>query len=77
MQTHPPHEIFKLDENEAEKAKNKMLAQLFKGERPDLIPVDERQVQLLEALSEGKRRGWMRNQPCPCGSGKKFKKCHW
>jgi len=18
-----------------------------------------------------------RNEPCPCGSGKKFKKCHW
>ena len=18
-----------------------------------------------------------RNEPCPCGSGKKYKKCHW
>lgn len=22
------------------------------------------------------RKGWMRNQPCYCGSGIKFKKCH-
>jgi len=21
-------------------------------------------------------KGWMRNLPCPCESGKKFKKCH-
>lgn len=23
------------------------------------------------------RKGYMRNKPCPCGSGRKFKKCHW
>jgi len=32
------------------------------------IPPTERQ------LKEGKVR---RNDPCPCGSGKKFKKCCW
>ena len=24
-----------------------------------------------------RQRGNMRNRPCPCGSGKKFKKCCW
>jgi preprotein translocase subunit SecA len=24
-----------------------------------------------------KRGGSGRNDPCPCGSGKKFKNCHW
>lgn len=23
------------------------------------------------------KKGWMRNQPCHCGSGDKFKKCCW
>ena len=23
------------------------------------------------------RKAWMKNKSCPCGSGKKFKKCHW
>jgi uncharacterized protein YecA (UPF0149 family) len=24
-----------------------------------------------------KKKAWMRNKPCLCGSGKKFKKCCW
>jgi len=24
-----------------------------------------------------KRKNWMRNTPCKCGSGKKYKKCCW
>lgn len=31
-------------------------------------------------ISKGKQpvpKGRDRNQPCPCGSGKKYKKCHW
>ena len=30
--------------------------------------------------AEAERRRWMtatRNDPCPCGSGKKYKRCHW
>lgn len=26
---------------------------------------------------DGERKGWMKNKECPCGSGRKFKKCHW
>ena len=38
----------------------------WKGKRVDLR--DGRSIL-------GKRLSKMRNQPCPCGSGKKFKKC--
>jgi len=35
--------------------------------------------QALEALplSGFKRKNYMRNQPCPCKSGRKFKRCCW
>ena len=23
------------------------------------------------------KNNWMRNKPCPCGSGRKFKRCCW
>lgn len=28
-------------------------------------------------MDKNGRDEWMRNQPCICGSGKKFKKCCW
>ena len=28
-----------------------------------------------QALKAGSKTKWGRNDPCPCGSGKKFKKC--
>lgn len=37
----------------------------------------EDQANSLKRNSTGKRKAWMRNQPCICGSGKKFKKCCW
>jgi hypothetical protein len=43
----------------------------------DMIPLEERQRIMLEPLSPRKRKGWMRNKPCLCGSEKKFKKCCW
>ena len=43
----------------------------------DMIPLTERKRIMLEQLSPEKRKGWMRNKPCLCGSGKKFKKCCW
>jgi len=30
-----------------------------------------------EAMEFQQRKGCTRNRPCPCGSGKKFKKCCW
>jgi uncharacterized protein YecA (UPF0149 family) len=45
------------------------------GER--LAPLTERQHQELRPLGAAQRKGYMRNQPCVCGSGKKFKACCW
>jgi preprotein translocase subunit SecA len=45
------------------------------GALPDGLPIDQRQALPVSALPEN----WEatgRNQPCPCGSGKKFKHCH-
>ena len=35
------------------------------------------QARELAMRSPKKRKNWMRNQSCSCGSGKKFKKCCW
>ena len=31
----------------------------------------------IKHMGKQRRRNWMRNQPCVCGSGVKFKKCCW
>ena len=40
-------------------------------------PVDESDVAKLKDIPLVARKNWMRNRPCPCRSGKKFKKCCW
>ena len=40
-------------------------------------PVEEKHVPMLRHQSRARRKNWMRNRPCSCGSGKKFKKCCW
>ena len=42
-----------------------------------LIPLDEPTLEELKPLSPPKRKNLMRNKPCVCGSGKKFKRCCW
>ena len=37
---------------------------------------DYRQRRETELLAAGKIQKIGRNDPCPCGSGKKFKRCH-
>lgn len=49
--------------------------ELEQGFVPDGVPADQRAALPVSALPDG----WQetgRNQPCPCGSGKKFKHCH-
>ena len=43
----------------------------------DLSAKDSRARQLEADNSEGKKKKLGRNDPCPCGSGKKYKKCHY
>lgn len=42
-----------------------------------LIPMSEEEYESLKDAEPVKRKNWMRNKPCVCGSGKKFKKCCW
>lgn len=42
--------------------------------RPDVVKPIQKQAQVSKDTSKGKKVG--RNDPCPCGSGKKYKKCH-
>ncbi|MCP4607699.1 MAG: SEC-C domain-containing protein [Planctomycetes bacterium] len=41
------------------------------------IPLKSEEAKKLKSMSKPRRKNWMRNQPCPCGSGKKTKKCCW
>lgn len=45
--------------------------------KPAYIEVPEEKVRSLTKANKQVRKGWMRNQLCPCGSGTKFKKCCW
>ena len=40
-----------------------------------LMPLTEKQAKVLKPLSKRKRRWLMKHGTCPCGSGKRFKKC--
>jgi uncharacterized protein YecA (UPF0149 family) len=42
-----------------------------------LIPIEGSEYRELEPMTRGRRKNTMRNKPCLCGSGKKFKKCCW
>ena len=42
-----------------------------------IVALTNEEADMLEPLGKRVRKGWMRNQPCVCGSGKKFKKCCW
>lgn len=42
-----------------------------------LVPLTKEEVNILEPMSKVKRKNWMRNRPCVCGSKKKFKVCCW
>lgn len=42
-----------------------------------LLELTEDQVAELEPLSKKMRKNNMRNKPCVCGSGVKFKRCCW
>ena len=42
-----------------------------------LVPLSDEQVRELEPLGHHQRKNNMRNKPCVCGSGRKFKRCCW
>ena len=50
---------------------------MMEEEGKKLLPLSASEVQELEHLTPAKRKNNMRNKPCVCGSGKKFKRCCW
>ena len=45
--------------------------------RRKMMELTEEEAEMMKPKSKRERKNWMRNKPCPCGSGKKFKKCCW
>ena len=45
--------------------------------RDNEILLNSEKARELSMQSFKTRKNWMRNQPCICGSGKKFKRCCW
>jgi len=43
----------------------------------DIVPLTEKEAEIFKPLSRRRRKFLMQGKPCPCGSGKSFKKCHW
>lgn len=62
-------QIYKLDSEEARR--------LNKETKRRLIPLTESENIELTSMANKTRKNWMRNRPCICGSGKKFKRCCW
>jgi uncharacterized protein YecA (UPF0149 family) len=42
-----------------------------------LMPIPAEELERTVNMNRTKRKNWMRNKPCICGSGKKFKTCCW
>lgn len=41
------------------------------------VEVDRDEYPKLVRMGKDRRKNYMRNKPCPCGSGRKFKLCCW
>ena len=70
----PPREIFAQIESQ------RIAAERKQEEEQRIADIEaalaEKRPQLgIEAKEFGLKHDWGRNEPCPCGSGRKFKKC--
>ena len=78
MESRPPFNIKEFADEIEAKEQDKINEEFIKqGKRPPTIRLTLDEARLAKSLTTNQRSGWMRNKPCPCGSGKKFKKCHW
>lgn len=63
-------EIFRIQGESVEAARSVV-------KRAGLVAItDEEEAELLPQ-TKSQRKNWMRNRPCICQSGKKFKRCCW
>jgi uncharacterized protein YecA (UPF0149 family) len=56
---------------------SELAGKIMREEGRKLVPLSDEQVEKLTPMGANRRKNWMRNNPCPCDSGKKFKKCCW
>ena len=68
--------IHHLTEEEIEQAQKGLDRDYCFNERK-MVSLSEDEVEECQKMGLQQRKGWMRNKPCPCDSGKKFKKCCW
>lgn len=66
-----------MDVNTGKPYPSEMGKEEFKRIKSQCAPITKRQHDHMRPLKNGKRKNYMRNQPCVCGSKKKFKKCCW
>jgi preprotein translocase subunit SecA len=61
-----------------ERARAETMARQMQFQHPDMggLGADEEAAQVQAARSDDAFANVGRNDPCPCGSGKKFKHCH-
>ena len=72
----PTGEIFQQDLDEQHKEFIKRMSE-YDDSPNSFAPLTDKQYKELTPMKAHQRKGYMRNQPCVCGSGKKFKKCCW
>jgi len=58
-------------------SKLEQLSKIQMEEAKPYVPIEPKDLPRARRLSPARRKAWMRNRPCPCKSGKKFKRCCW
>lgn len=66
-------QIHQFDNSEA----MEKMQQAMEEDGKRLLSLNQDQLTELKPMAPGDRKNCMRNKPCVCGSGKKFKKCCW
>ena len=61
----------------AEEALKMEVDQVVRGRERKFLPLDQALSKELLPLNRRQRKSCMRNKPCVCGSGVKFKRCCW
>ena len=59
---------------ELENSREERDTRLFDIEQK-LVALSTEEAEECSKMPNYQRKGWMRNKPCVCGSGRKFKKC--
>lgn len=75
--------IHQMDESMVAEFKKNMLQSMsveegvLRSSKRKMVELTDEQVADCETMGLQQRKGYMRNKPCVCGSGKKFKNCCW